>query len=352
MLLTRCVLYTAMTRAREKLYVTGKSSLDDVERYIERCKRKRETLDSYTARRLSSYLEIVLCASEGGGFVGGEDFIGFVPETEENLTEESTGEEVQPEVISPELYKTLSDRFNYTYPNILLKDLPRKLSVSKTTPTVLDGTEGEDVYMFEANEDRPRLPAFMDPKSSEESKKRGIATHYLLQFADLSYLEKNGAAAELKRLFDGGFISPSDRDRVRVEEIELFRNSGLFKKMLRAKNLYRELRFTLKIPADELTSEELRSEAYRGRKVLVQGVIDCIVEDENGDYFVVDYKTDRLSEEELSSKEKLEQTMRARHGVQLSYYAKAAEEIFGKAPVSTQVYSLQFGDSVDVSVKS
>jgi len=137
---------------------------------------------------------------------------------------------------------------------------------------------------------------------------------------------------------------------VRVEEIELFRQSELFERMLRAKNLYRELRFTLKIPAEELTSENFRAEIYRGKMVLVQGVIDCIVEDSEGEYYVTDYKTDRLSPEELSDKEKLRLTMRERHGVQLSYYARAVESIFGKAPKATEVYSLQFGDSVDVSL--
>jgi ATP-dependent helicase/nuclease subunit A len=348
------IFYVALTRARERLYMVGKSSLDDIDKFIERCKRKRENLDSYSARRLSSYLEIALCASEGGGFVDCEQFLGELPSSSaEELTEEEKeddGEQKEDTV----LCNLLTERFNYVYPDRMLAELPKKLSVSETTPTVLDGTEGERLPSQKSKErwgsDKPRLPAFMDSRNSEESKRRGIATHYLMQFADLDHLNEKGALAELKRLAEGGFISAADRDRVRVEEIELFRRSPLFSRMLGAKNLYRELRFTLKIPAEELTGEEERRAVYKGKEVLVQGVIDCVIEDENGEFCVADYKTDRLSGEELSSKERLAEGMRERHGLQLSYYARAVESIFGKYPSSVQVYSLQFGDSVDVSL--
>jgi hypothetical protein len=54
----------------------------------------------------------------------------------------------------------------------------------------------------------------------------------------------------------------------------------------------------------------------------------------------------------LSDKEKLQITMRRRHGIQLSYYAKAVASIFGKYPKAVEVYSLHFGDSVDVSIQN
>ena len=362
------ILYVALTRARERLYMVGKSSLDDVDKYVQRCKRKGERLDSYSVRRLSSYLEVALATTEGSR-VYVEDFLGYLPEPTDAPENTEGGEEKITEKFDEELYERLVERFNYRYPAPFLKDLPRKLSVSKTTPTVLDGSEEETAYLAFAEEgeneahtlpcsenkpgektEKRTLPAFMDAKSSEESKKRGIATHYLLQYADLKNLEENGALSELNRLTEGGYISVRDSERVRVDEIELFRKSELFYRMKRAKKIYRELRFTLPFPAEELTSEEDRKEAYRGKTVLVQGVIDCILEDEDGEYFLTDYKTDRLTDEELASEEKLRETMRRRHGLQLSYYKRAAEAIFGKAPRAVEVYSLQAGISVDVSL--
>jgi ATP-dependent helicase/nuclease subunit A len=184
----------------------------------------------------------------------------------------------------------------------------------------------------------------------EESAKRGIATHYLLQFCDLEYLRDKGAEAELSRLLRGGFISKADAERVRVSEIESFRRSSLFKKMLEAKNLYREFRFTIKLPAETLSEREERRIALSGREVLVQGVIDCVVENPDGTFSLYDYKTDRLSKEELSDKALCREIMKRKHGTQLSYYAKAVEAIFGIAPKEVEVYSLQLGDTLDVRI--
>ena len=83
-------------------------------------------------------------------------------------------------------------------------------------------------------------------------------------------------------------------------------------------------------------------------KILVQGVIDCILEDSDGNLHLVDYKTDRLSSDELRDKSLAQKTLSEKHGLQLSYYALAIEKIFGKPPVSVRVYSLPLGDTVDV----
>ena len=77
-------------------------------------------------------------------------------------------------------------------------------------------------------------------------------------------------------------------------------------------------------------------------------MIDCILEDENGEIHLIDYKTDRLSKEELRDRGAAEKTLREKHSLQLSYYALATEKIFGKRPKSVYVYSLALGDSIDV----
>ena len=343
------IFYVALTRAREQLYLVGKSPLDDTERFVERCRRTRESLDSYSARRLSSYLEITLCASEGGGYLKTEEFVKLQAAAEEAKEEIAADGTTVEEAPDRELCRELSRRFNFVYPEPYLCELPEKLSVSRTSPTVLDGADESAVVLFEAeDESRLTLPRFIESDGAEESAKRGIATHYLLQFCDLENLAERGAEAELSRLAEGGYISAADRSRVRVSEIELFRSSELFARMRRAKSLYRELRFTLKLPADELTSDEERRRAFAGKEVLVQGVIDCIVEDESGELYLCDYKTDRLTKEELADKALARDTLRARHGVQLSYYERAVKEIFGRAPLATEVYSLHLGDTVDV----
>ena len=222
------------------------------------------------------------------------------------------------------------------------------MSVSGLYPKLLDD-DGEDLFDAEKiSEDADTVPDFVTGRDSRESAKRGIATHMLLQFCDLSSLKENGAKSELDRLVACGFISKKDKERVRLSEVELFRNSRLLSDMLSAKQIYRELRFNVRLPASEFTQDPERVADYADSTVLVQGVIDCIIEDEHGHLHLVDYKTDRLTQEELEDREKARARLSAAHSLQLSYYARAAQIMFGKRPVSVEVYSLPLGDTVPV----
>lgn len=350
------ILYVALTRARERLFVVGTSPIADQEKYIEKCRMHRETLDAYTAKNLSSFLEIAATASDTE-VIDQYTFLGdaLPKEEEENQASESEiipEKAVMGEYIDPDEVDELKNRFTYEYPRLSLTTLPEKLSVSKASPTVLDGADEHSISPFEIKDDdeKPRLPRFIEKNPADESAKRGIATHYLLQFCDLENLRDNGAENELKRLREGGFISASDAERVRVDEIELFRRSALFEKMLKAKKVYREFRFTVNIPASSMSEEQERIAALGEKGVLVQGVIDCILENPDGTLSLYDYKTDRLTKSELSDRSLAEETLRRKHSTQLSYYALAVKEIFGISPVDTEVYSLHLGDTVDVSI--
>ena len=80
----------------------------------------------------------------------------------------------------------------------------------------------------------------------------------------------------------------------------------------------------------------------------MQGVIDCIIQDENGELHLIDYKTDRLTKEEISDPHLGEERLRRAHTLQLSYYALAIKEMFGKLPQTIGVYSLHLGDVVEI----
>ena len=226
--------------------------------------------------------------------------------------------------------------------------LPEKMSVSRTSPTILDGTESESVSIIPSDEEKKHLPAFADGTKSDESAKRGIATHYFMQFCDLESLEKNGAAAELERLVTNGFISKEDGKRVRIKEIEAFGKSSLFTEMKNAKRIFREFRFNAPLPASSFTADEAKREAYRDATVLVQGVIDCIIERDDGTLGLYDYKTDRLTREELADRALAEKKLSDKHREQLTLYSLAIEQIFGKAPTEIAVYSLPLGDTVKI----
>ena len=99
------------------------------------------------------------------------------------------------------------------------------------------------------------------------------------------------------------FISEAAKERVRKTEIELFRKSEFFREMKNAKKTYREFRFNTQLPAKFFTLDESLLSKIENEELLVQGVIDCILEDSDGNLHLIDYKTDRgVTPEELADR--------------------------------------------------
>lgn len=381
------VLYVALTRAREQLYVVGTSGSFDRERYEREIELKRETLSPYTVRNSRSYLDIILSTMDGAGIYP-EKFISscYMPNRKGESVSGGEEFEICATAHNPDIHVTdeLVRRFCFKYKNAHLTVLPEKLSVSKLSPNIIDDNDTSLDLLFQNNKnvnedlqteekylcniengnavsrteaeaisekEKRYLPAFVTGEMTEESAKRGIATHMFLQFCNLESLVRDGAECELKRLICEGFLSERDGARVRLNEIERFAHSTLITDMMGAKSLYRELRFNVLLPACLFTEDEEKRLAYKGQDVLVQGVIDCIVVYPDGSIGLFDYKTDRLSRAELSDKALAQRTLSQKHSEQLSYYALAVEKMFGKLPSRIEVYSLPLGDTVSVDLK-
>ena len=76
--------------------------------------------------------------------------------------------------------------------------------------------------------------------------------------------------------------------------------------------------------------------------MLVQGVTDCIYENEKGELILVDYKTDKVTEKNYE-KELLE-----RHRTQLTYYKRACELMFERPISRVLIYSVPLAKTVEV----
>ncbi len=361
------ILYVALTRARERLFVVGSVKGEGLDEYEEKISALRGFLKSRAAvRRLSSHLDIVAAASGLAPILPSELTELKIPDENPEQkrkkpdtgavlpvnSQENTAPEDAPQgELTEELYL---ERFEYKYHSLPLTLLPEKMSVSALYPTVLDGTEegvGEIEALRGESEHKRSTPEFICPGKAEESKKRGIATHLFLQFCDLENLKSEGAQSELKRLTELGFISEEDAPRVRISEIEAFLRSELFKRMTGAVRIWREFRFNTPLPASLFSEEKERLDALQEKKILVQGVMDCVIEEADGSLVLVDYKTDRLTKKELEDEALAEERLRSSHENQLHYYCLAAEKIFGKPPKSAEVYSLHLGRCVDVMKK-
>ena len=370
------ILYVALTRARERLFVVGSYSEYTKEEYLEKMHLYSLVPTAAGFSRLSSHLDMVLAATKAEP-TPVEKFIKVTPkiakmigEVEEQKRQGGQGaEEKTPEKLDTPptqeaksgengknctpidkaaLLEELKARFNYEYHSPHLNGLPEKMSVSALYPAVLDGNEESFAPPKEENDAHKTVPEFISPDSLAKSRRRGIATHLFMQFFDIKGLEELDAAGELERLEKEHFISKAEAELVRLDEIRKFRSSELFSRMKGAKRLLREFRFNTALPATLFSQDAEKKAAIGERKILVQGVIDCIMENPDGTVTVIDYKTDRLTKAELENPALAEEKLRRAHSVQLGYYSLAVEQIFGKKPSSIEVYSLHLGRCVKI----
>ena len=234
--------------------------------------------------------------------------------------------------------------------------MPAKLSVSKLYPGVLDEQANRSLFDPDATavgeesdgkaEKSYPVPAFLASTEETDAAKRGTATHLFLQFCDFDrILQTNGSqngektvADELARLVSSKFMTEEDAVLVRQNELARFLTSDLADEITRAKARHREFRFHASLPAEDFSL--LDGEQLRGIDLFAQGVIDLLLERADGSLLLVDYKTDRIPR--TASDAEAAELLFARHGTQLSVYAKAVAHIFERTP-DVAIYSLPCG---------
>jgi hypothetical protein len=302
----------------------------------------------YTVRRAGSYLE--LCLSALGESSPVADILihptPFVPPAEGVLPASNVAC-AEPD---PDVSRILCERFSYEYRFPHLGKLPGKLSVSRLSPSVLDGSNDHAVSLDAPAEEPPklRLPRFYSGEDPALGAKRGTATHEFLQFCDLRRLLDLGVDAEAERLLSGRFLSAESLSLVRRDELEVFRASPLLAEMLDAGDIRRELRFNVMLPASLFSGDPALAEALGDSEVLVQGVMDCVFISADGTLTLVDYKTDRIPKglgADAAASFLLE-----RHRDQLRYYAMALRKIYGRAPDRILLYSLCLGKGIQADL--
>ena len=356
------VLYVALTRGRERLYVTA-----DPRYGTDREFALARTYKEYGGRAAildsNDYLSWVLTAlhgenDENRAFDVSVMTYGDIPTLPDKVPSKKAGDQIGDEQIknSDEIASTIKKNLDYEYPYLHIANLPAKLSVSKLSPNVLDVSEGiklEDDEAEGLDTKLPRIyrnPSFLSEGSKATSAEKGTATHNFLQFCDFERAIRNGVSNELDRLIERRFIDRSMGELVNIKQIESFLKSPLYAQLSRAKKVYREQRFNILLPASQFTEDAEYAKLIKDEKLLIQGVIDLFFEDEDGKLILCDYKTDFLTSEELNSRELACKKLSERHSRQLSYYAAAINEIFGRKPDEVLIYSLPFGDSFKIEV--
>ena len=157
--------------------------------------------------------------------------------------------------------------------------------------------------------------------SFRQGEKRGTvygnAVHSAMQFIRYeSCTDMAAVAAELDRLVAAGYLGQEQRDMVQPGSILNFFETEVGRKLRGGTDYLREFKFSI------LDDGEKYGDGLSGEQVLLQGVVDCALLEEDG-ITVLDFKTDHVTEESLFD------TV-SRYRTQVDAYAGALTRIFEK----------------------
>ena len=362
------VLYVAMTRAKEKLILTGtvgklEKQMVSLSRFLDE---EEELLPLGTRIKAKNYWAFVLPAlvrhramSELLGEYGilmkkqkgiYDDVSDFVIKkvTVRQMTEKAVilqaGNQMQEEylknrdadqVYDKEVREEIEKRFSFVYPYKYLEDIPVKVSVSDLKKRSWhDESELEENISVSAEEQEEEqeapVPAFMAEKQEEyKGAARGTAYHRVMECLDYAEADtEEQLRAQLKRLLESQKMTEQEAECIRIRDIRRFVESRLGQRMKKAamkKHLYREQPFVIQRNASML------DDGWKNETVLVQGIIDAYFMEEE-EIVLVDYKTDRV-------KRGQEQKLIDLYHVQLEDYARALERMIGKRVKEKIIYS-------------
>ena len=231
------------------------------------------------------------------------------------------------------LAHVFSEDFAYQYERG--QKIAGKLSVSELKKRSQEPEETDAKQLY-APEEEEIIPGFYRTDVQVKGAARGTLYHTFMENLDFS--KKEELQMQLEELVNCGKMSRDEASAVRLSDIRRFLKTKTGKGMeqaARAGKLHREQPFVLGVPAETIQKEWSGDET-----VLVQGIIDSWFEDEDGAVILVDYKTDHIAD-----REKLAERYRG----QLSYYAQALEQLTGRTVKTQVIYSFFLGKEIVLS---
>lgn len=362
------VFYVAMTRAKEKLILTGATA--DLEKELSHlasiANRRERKLPYYSLTKANKYMDWVLpsllrnqCFAD---ILGQHEM--YVPYQHAMFSEEvpivvrkltvdelawKEAEEQFADVITKnvlanwdtsrtydaEMKRQIEQQFAYEYLYEEGQILKQKLSVSELKKRAYLEEEGEEAFREE--EVIPLLPKFLQGEEELTGASRGSAYHKLLELLDFTKkYDEESLKREISEKERAGLLTQEMASCIREEEILGFLNSSVAQRMHRASlqgKCFAEQPFVLGMKA-----KRIYPEIDSGECVLVQGIIDVYFEEEDG-LVLLDYKTDKVFRA---------QDLVDRYRAQLEYYAQALERLTGKTVKEKIIYSFALEREIEV----
>ena len=346
------VLYVALTRAKEKLIITGyskKEKQEDMDELVY----KYDKLNHILLKKYKSYLDWIKLV-----YIYNKEEMAKLStiemydknqvlemckksQEEQENSSENIIDRMSDAKIDLEEQKKIAELMEYEYRNKAATVIPTKTSVTeikemeqKRTDTKWTGTKKNrhqmDREKTEKTEPTPICPKFM--KADEETKitnaEKGTLIHLCMQKLDIS--KKIYTIEDIKELVskleNNKIITSKEAKAINVNKVYQFTKSKIWNEMTQAKEVQREKPFYINIPAREIYKEDIEE------KILVQGIIDLYYIDSEDNLILVDFKTDFVENRD-------EQILIDKYKTQLELYKRALESALNRKVDKIYIYS-------------
>ena len=362
------VLYVALTRAKEKIIITGVSKdfekqIEDIEKQENIYSRKNGKINPILVKKYKSYLDWILLVYL------------YEKNNSENLLEVNrikpkeimTSKEIQEQENQSEHIKQVLDNIQiskneidkikdileYEYTHKISTMIPTKSSVTKIKQLKQEQVGIHNSVMLENVEDIQNLEnvkrnktqeiTFEKPKFLQEVKEekitsaeKGTLIHLCLQKLNpkedysLQKINELIESLQLKQI-----ITEKEAEAINPYKILEFTKSNIWKSLQSAKEIYQEKPFYINVPAKDIYDENVDD------TILVQGIIDLFFIDKDDNLVLVDYKNDFVESNN-------EAILINKYSSQLALYKQALEQSLNRCVNKVLIYSVFLAKEVEI----
>ncbi|MBO5348473.1 MAG: helicase-exonuclease AddAB subunit AddA [Clostridia bacterium] len=352
------VLYVALTRAKEKLIITGISK--DADKSF---KEKQELIDTYKVsgntrlyesilKRYKTYLDwITLVYFNNINNV--KDYIYLEVHKKLDLIKEFDKKIEQTK--TRDIYKELEERSKNVKESDI-ENLRKKLlwiygymdSVvipTKTSVTKIKELENEEnlISLEELSEiaenqqfkSEIAKPKFLNEEQKLSSAQKGTLMHLCFQRLDQNkeYTKKD-INEFVQNMVNKNIITKLEAESININKLLEYTKSNLWQELKNAKKVFKEQPFYINLKSKDVYDNNSDD------NILVQGIIDLYYINQNNEIILVDYKTDRLNQgEELKLVEK--------YSKQIDIYKNALEQALNKTVDKKYIYSVYLNKMIE-----
>lgn len=357
------ILYVALTRAKEKLFITGtaKDEASKIEKWRIFADRQEKQILPYAIKKYCTYLDWIgmsLYAHEQVKDLRGKEpleylftgkskwkvewhnkiEIGTIEQKTQLLDKKSDLENWDTAVHYTPYKSEIERRLTFVYPHQKAIFLPTKVSVSEIKRNSPIDEEAISLFELEPPEVEVPMPSFMQTKQRETGARRGTLLHSIFEHLDyLKYTSEEAIQTELEKLVLEKKIEPEALKVVHVGRLAQMSQSPLIEKMRHAHTIEKEKAFIYLAPATLVDASYPQDE-----QILIQGIIDAYFIDEEG-ITLIDYKTDYI---DSKNRQQEINRLKKRYKKQIEMYAIALENLLKIPVVHKVIYLYNINDFI------